>query len=360
MSNFIYFLAECPTDVNILQTIRFIITIIKIVFVITPLILIVLITMDVAKIAISGEAEVKNAISKSKNRIIATIAMFFVVPITSVIVHFINNYDFPYANYIVCANQSDIEAVAIANAEDAIASVKLDMSRDKLADAYAAVAKIKDEETKNRYIEEVNVIKEEIIAQENSSSNQNSGSSSGSLTVNYSDAIVENLGAFIGSEAGWLEDGFLGQLMTGAVYINNYYAIVGNKTITKDTMCQLFSYQNVYASFYCDYNYNTLASRGIDEKGKKQLTAVAKILLSKKFTIPKDVRYEAADYIITADGGEIWGKTYTGSQAFPYVYFGCSKYDKPIDNVDVYGNSVSSDFSTYQQKADTLFKQYVK
>lgn len=175
--------------------------------------------------------------------------------------------------------------------------------------------------------------------------------------VDYPEEVVENLAAFIGSEAGWSEEGLLSQLMTGAVYINNFYALIGGE-INKNSMCQLFSYRNVYASYYCNYKLSTLESRGIDEKGKEHLKKVSKILLSKQFTIPKDVRFEAADYVIKNSNGIIWGRAYTGVSAYPYVYFGYSSYDNPIDTVDAYGNSTSTNFDDYKNKADELLVNY--
>ena len=161
------------------------------------------------------------------------------------------------------------------------------------------------------------------------------------------------------SESGGHKDGFLGQLMTGAVFMNNLYDhkfVENNSQINKDTMCQLFSYEHVYTSRYCNYTFSKIA--GVTEEQKKQLMTVARILLSKKFTIPKKVLGEGR-VIDWGSIGVLWGRANTGVGS-TYLEFSYSKYDSPLSAIDIYGNSVSTDFSTYQEKANSLYNKYLK
>lgn len=365
MNHYIFFLTNCPNDVDVLQIIFTVLQIIRFIFLLTPIALIILIMVDIGKAVIASDTDkIQEKFRSSLKRIIACGCLFLVPSIMGVVIAFLGHLDFDYTNYVACANREDIQKIAIQNVEDLLATAQNSLKNEDLNKAESAINKISDDEIRNQYKEEVREIRILIVEKQKEEAEKNETSPgvdiSGELIVNYPDEVIENLGAFIGSEAGWNKDGFLGQLMTGAVYLNNYNAVMGNKPITKNTMCQLFSYKKLYASFYCNYRFSTLANRGIDEAGKEQLRVVAKILLAKKFTIPKDIRYEAADYIIRNDGGQIWGRTYTGVASFPYVYYGCSKYDKPVDSVDMYGNKVSTNFDDYQAIADKLYNSYVK
>ena len=80
------------------------------------------------------------------------------------------------------------------------------------------------------------------------------------------------------------------------------------------------------------------ANRGtVSESGREQLITVAEILLSKNFTIPKRVQFQAADYIITNNDGIIWAEVYTGVADY-YGYFGYPSMYSPLEGKDVYGN----------------------
>ena len=147
--------------------------------------------------------------------------------------------------------------------------------------------------------------------------------------------------------------------MTGAVYVNNYHEYIGSiDEADVDSMCRMFSWTNptAYTSDYCYYTFDKLvANRGpIPEEHVTQLTIVAKILLSKKFTIPKDVRFQAADWIINKYG-TIWGFAPTGLSGY-WGYFGYNNNVAPLQGVDVYGNEVSVDYGDYKDIADDLSK----
>lgn len=357
MNNLIYILSDCPNDEGILRIIYFILQIIRIITIVVPIILIVSVMIDILKVVASGnDSALKDKLNQAKNRFIAAVCTFLVPSIISLTLSILGPLDLEIDKYVKCANPNDIENVIVNNAKELVEEAKSSLKQDTHDKAVVAVNKISDEKLKEQYLNELEEVQK--IITKNNEKPQNRPNVDDKLVVDYPDAVVENLAAFIGSEAGWHKDGTLGQLVTGAVYINNFYKFVGGEITTK-SMCDTFSYPGLYSSGYCNYSLSKLSSIGIDENGKNHLMLIAKILLAKKFTIPKDVRHEAAKVgIITNRGGKVWGKAYTGVSKYPYTYFGCTKYDIPIDDVDVYGNSVSNDFNDYQEIANEVYEKY--
>ena len=101
---------------------------------------------------------------------------------------------------------------------------------------------------------------------------------------------------------------------------------------------------------------------------KKQLTIVAKLLLSGTFTIPKDINGEGK-LPNWGDIGVEWGalSTRNGCPINKYEEDGCSQvyaYSNQcvtgsLPNTDIYGNIVSTNFSDYKSIADSLYKKYI-
>ena len=199
---------------------------------------------------------------------------------------------------------------------------------------------------------------------------------SSNVKVKYSDAIVENFAAFIGAEAGANPEGFEAQLVTGAVFLNNMYFSCGRKPfvtspqeINKSTMCKTFSYQSLYSPNYCNYTFDTV---GYSKSQRKQLTVVAKLVLSGIFTIPKEINCEGKLSNWRSNGEQIamkWGHlatknkckmddTYEDGCSQVYAY---SKYcvSGKLSNKDVNGRTVSTNFNAYKKVSDALYKQYV-
>ena len=197
---------------------------------------------------------------------------------------------------------------------------------------------------------------------------------SASINTKFPDEVVENLAAFIGSEAGANKEGFLAQLMTGSVFINNMFykyscaKIKKPEEITKDNMCTAFKCGSQYTSEYCNITFET---KGFTEEQKSRLLTVAKLLLTQKFTIP---------YWVTGQGKmQNWGHSYakwgvattsSGCKINEYAEDGCSqvyaysKLDPDIGQIkatakDVYGNEVSTNFDDYVKKAETLSRKYI-
>lgn len=395
--NLLVFLNSCPDEFEILEIIYFARLLFNAIFIIVPIGLIIFIIIDLFKnVASDNEKDQKKNNGIIIKRIIYAILLFFVPTIVGVVNNLLGDLEVNYATYLNCANKEDIQDI-IENKADHLVNLALNtLDYDDYSDASYVVSKIRDDNLRNKYEKMLEDIKNDVVKNNsnddsdedkgnnsnndddnNNDGNDDSGSDNdnddynenigtGSIDVSYSDAVVENLASFIGSEAGGHKEGFLTQLFTGAVWINNFYDKIHDsngkvKEINPDTMCELYSYASLYSSLYCYFTFDKLESmRGtVPEEHQRQLTIVAKILLSKNFTIPSEVRYQAADWIITQSNGTIWATTYTGLPGY-YGHFGYSNYHAPLDPYDVYGNTVSINSDDYQNIADKLYEKYVK
>ena len=198
----------------------------------------------------------------------------------------------------------------------------------------------------------------------------------GRVNIKYSDNVVENLAAFIGSEVGGYKEGFEAQLITGAVFLNNMYSscnrtpfVKSPKEINMDTMCRTFSYQNMYSSIYCGYTLNKIS---VTASEKEQLRIAAKLILSGIFTIPKEVNGQGKLSNWMYNGQLLvnkWGSVSlkNGCSIDEWHEDNCSMvfaYSKScssgkLSNKDVNGNVVSTNFNDYGAIANKLYKKYV-
>lgn len=192
---------------------------------------------------------------------------------------------------------------------------------------------------------------------------------------NFDEKTVSLLAAGIGMETGGYPEGFMCQLITGAVMINNLYTDISrpngkikssSKEITYNDIKNLFSYCPVYCnSGGSKYSYIGsdadlyLKSTGADDKMINQLKVVAKLLISKEFTIPQHVFGQGAPADWVGTDHEIWGKAYTGLPSYPYVYFAYLNNTGLDEKKDIYGNTVSNNFSDYQAIANMLYSKYI-
>lgn len=373
MEIFILILNECPNDYEILRVIYFVLLIIKIILIIVPIGVILMTGLDLFKnVATSKEDDMKKNLNIAIKRIVYCVCVFFVPTIVNLVFSILGDIGVDYATYVSCANLEDINVVIKNKASKLVAQARDSLDYSDYTEAIDVVSDIKDDNIRQQYENELDSIKiaidknRPVIEDDQHTNPVKPGSGSDSLNVKYPDEMVENLAAFIGSEAGGYSEGFLGQLMTGAVYINNYHEYIGSiDDADIDSMCKMFAWTNptAYTSNYCYYNFDKLvANRGtIPDEHFNQLTIVAKILLSKKFTIPKDVRFQAADWIINKYG-TIWGVTYTGLdvEAYKWSYFGYGNDVTPLQGLDVYGNTVSVNFDDYKKISDDLYKKYVE
>lgn len=247
MNNMIFLTTNCPNNIEILKVLSFISTLLKIIFIIITIGLIVMVSLELAKNIISGnENDMKKNLNMAIKRIIYCIALFLVSTIVSAFIGILGDSVVDYANYLKCANSEDIKIITNQKAAELVAIAKQNLDYISYEEAKNVVSQIEDEELKKEYEAKLETIKETINANKNTNENNNSTSNSGltingnsSIEVDYPDEVIENLASFIGSENGGHPDGFLAQLLTGAVYINNFYTNI-NKEINTTTMCEMF------------------------------------------------------------------------------------------------------------------------
>ena len=195
--------------------------------------------------------------------------------------------------------------------------------------------------------------------------------------MNFDEDTVNLLAAGIGMEAGGYPDGFKSQLITGAVMINNLYTTIsrGGKgtikssasNITYDDIKNLFSYCPVYCnSGSSKWNYikvkgggiKYLKSTGATDAMINQLQVIAKILLSKEFTIPQHILGQGVEADWAGVDFTVWGKATTGTR-FGNVTFAAVNNTGLDESKDVYGNTVSKNFSDYNEIANNLYSKYI-
>lgn len=337
LSDRVYALEEIPVCENpdVLRVIYFASIIVDIVKIIIPIGLVVMAMIDFSKgVTSNNDGDNKKNLSRLIKRFVYAVLIFTVPWIVKIIIINLGNLtkDVNYTDCIENANEEKIKEL------------------QPIYDAW-------------------------LKSQENhSGSNSNVNfSDEVKVKIKYDDALVDNFAAFIGSEAGGNSVGFEAQLMTGAIFMNNMYFSCGRdpfvtkpEQITKETMCDTFSYGNMYAGNKCDY---TLSSLGFNETQKKQLTAAAKLVLSGIYTIPSNINGQGK----MKDWSGIaikWGSLVTRNscKADDYNEDGCSQvysYSKyclvnnGVSDKDIYGNIVSTNFNDYKSITDTLYQKYV-
>lgn len=339
LTNRVYALEELPVCENpeVLKVIYFASIIVDIVKIIIPIGLVVMAMMDFSKgVTSNNDGDNKKNFSRLIKRFVYAVLIFTVPWIVKIIIINLGNLT-KDVNYTDCLENATSEKIA------------------ELQPIYDAWLK-----------------EQEKQGGSSSSSNSNVNfSDEVKVNIKYDDDLVDNYAAFIGSEAGGDSVGFEAQLMTGAIFMNNLYydhdnsrdqIVSSPEQINKTTMCKMFSHGNAYRIEKCRY---TLDSLGFNDTQKKELTVVAKLVLSGIFTIPKQINGQGK----MKDWGDVpvfWGTlvTRSGCKASIYEEDGCSQvysYSKyyTITNEDIYGNTVSTNFDDYKAIADTLYQKYV-
>lgn len=329
---------------EVLKVLMFASIILNIIRIVIPIGLVILSMLDFSKgVSSSNDGDNKKIISRIIKRIISAVLIFVVPWIVKIIIISLGDLT-KDVNYTDCLENATEEAIA------------------RLQPKYDAW----------------------LESQKNSGGNSSGNSSSGDVNfsdevkvkIKYDDELVDNYAAFIGSEAGGNQVGFEAQLMTGAIFMNNMFLDCGRtpfvtspEQITKKTMCNTFSYGNMYSTKKCNY---TLDSLGFNATQKKQLTVAAKLILSGIYTIPSNINGQGKmkDWGGENGVGRMWGSltTANGCKADSYNEDGCSQvysYSKycavngGVSNKDIYGNTVSTNINDYKAIADTLYQKYV-
>ena len=376
---------------DVLRVIMYVKILLKYVFILVPMGLILMMGLDFFKNVVAGKEDDMSKNTKlSLKRLIFCVALFFVPTIVSLVVKIIDDsleIDTSYISCITNAESSIIEEKEADYAWNIVEEAKASNDFNKIEEALAYVNRIKDEEKKKEYKEVIELVKEEIIAdaklkQQEEENVRPSVSPNGSSNTNinnmsYDEDTVNLLAAGIGMEAGGYPDGFKSQLITGAVMINNLYTTIsrGRKgaikssasNITYDDIKNLFSYCPVYCnSGGSKWNYikvkgggiEYLKSTGATDAMINQLQVIAKILLSKEFTIPQHILGQGVEADWAGVDFTVWGKATTGTR-FGNVTFAAVNNTGLDESKDVYGNTVSKNFSDYNEIANNLYSKYI-
>lgn len=341
----VYAIEEIPVCENpeVLKVIYFASIIVDIVKIIIPIGLVIMAMIDFSKgVTSNNEGDNKKNISKLIKRFIYAVLVFAVPWIVKIVIINLGNLT-KDVNYTDCLENATEERIA------------------ELQPAYDAWLASQEKQNGG--------------SSGNGSSNVNF-SDEVKVKIKYDDELVDNYAAFIGSEAGGNQVGFEAQLMTGAIFMNNMFLDCGRtpfvtspEQITKKTMCDTFSYGNMYSTKKCNY---TLDSLGFNASQKKQLTVAAKLILSGIYTIPSNINGQGKmkDWGGENGIGRMWGTLTTADRckADSYNEDGCSQvysYSKycavngGVSNKDIYGNTVSTNINDYKTIADTLYQKYV-
>ena len=376
---------------DVLRVIMYVKILLKYVFILVPMGLILMMGLDFFKNVVAGKEDDMSKNTKlSLKRLIFCVALFFVPTIVSLVVKIIDDSLDTNTSYVSCitnAESSIIEEKEADYAWNIVEEAKASNDFNKIEEALAYVNRIKDEEKKKEYKEVIKLVKEEIIAdaklkQQEAENVRPSVSPNGSSNTNinnmsFDEDTVNLLAAGIGMEAGGYPDGFKSQLITGAVMINNLYTTIsrGRKgaikssasNITYDDIKNLFSYCPVYCnSGGSKWNYikvkgggiEYLKSTGATDAMINQLQVIAKILLSKEFTIPQHILGQGVEADWAGVDFTVWGKATTGTR-FGNVTFAAVNNTGLDESKDVYGNTVSKNFSDYNEIANNLYSKYI-
>ena len=377
---------------DVLRVIMYIKILLKYVFILVPMGLILMMGLDFFKNVVAGkEDEMSKNTKLSLKRLIFCVALFFVPTIVSLVVKIIDDSldtKTSYTDCIINAESSIIEEKEADYAWNIVEEAKASNDFNKIEDALAYINRIKDEEKKKEYKEVIELVKEEIIADAKSRQQQEednykpvvspSGNSNTNINdMSYDEDTVNLLAAGIGMEAGGYPDGFKSQLITGAVMINNLYTTIsrGGKgaikssasNVTYDDIKNLFSYCPIYCnSGGSKWSYinakgdgiKYLKSTGATDDMINQLQVIAKILLSKEFTIPQNILGQGTEADWAGVDFTVWGKATTGTR-FGNVTFAAINNTGLDESKDVYGNTVSKDYKDYNEIANNLYSKYI-
>lgn len=305
--------------------------------IIVPVVLIVYGSIDLSKSVTSSDESIQKQSLKLFGKRIVYAILFFAVPwMIGVLMVYLGNLT-GGVNFTDClenANQDRIKQLQVV---------------------YDELLAAEQEKRANELDENAEKNKNEI--EENSKKRSRTPGKSN----NFDSSVVENLASFCGSEVGYGSDDYWGGLLVqAAVFMNNYdyqksYSGVDiNTPITTESMCKVFSVNYgsayLYTPAYCNYTFDKLGARlgGVTDHQRELMTKAAELVLSKEFTIPKNVisanalSGEAGNFYISKSGQKFGT---TGS---------------PLESTDVYGNTVSTDRDWYVKRMDELYKKYFK
>lgn len=183
------FILDACNNIGMLKILMFIKIIMNIIFIIVPIGMIIMISIDFSKNIFNVEENnIKSNNKKIINRIISVILMFMVPYIINLVMHIIGNLDVYIAICYNNASKERIEEIAIANVEEIILTLNNkneDLTSSDINNLETAIEYIDDDSIKNNYIDDLNNFKkkrQEQLASNNKSGNNSNNSNNNSKT----------------------------------------------------------------------------------------------------------------------------------------------------------------------------------
>lgn len=139
-------------------------------------------------------------------------------------------------------------------------------------------------------------------------------------------------------------ENFFGRLATASVILNHTTMSNHNTGTLYERIMRYTDTEYANYSTYRDSSFENVVSAS----RRGEMLYISALVLSGKFTFPKEIIYQAAESILKNDGAHEF--THSGN-----VYFGYGK-NTVLSGVDVFGNSVSTDAQSYRNLAKSLEK----
>ena len=157
---------EACQNPDVLRTIMFVSEVLKIIFIVVPIILIVILGVDILKTVVAtNDKDMKRNISMAVKRMIACVCVFFVPLLVSLFNSLLANSDVEigYGECLVNANNDYIEMRIVEIAEEYLEVAKENKDGASINEAKQAIDKITDETEKQIMLDEIEKIEEQLI-----------------------------------------------------------------------------------------------------------------------------------------------------------------------------------------------------
>lgn len=138
------------------------------------------------------------------------------------------------------------------------------------------------------------------------------------------------------------------KITTTAVVLNNAYVRSGNTWY--DKMMKLTDGNYAGYSTYKNTDFYTACKVNANEKG--ELLYIAGLVMNGKYALPSNIRLQAAEYIVKANGQE-WD--HVEIPGYDDMYYGWIEINDSLSTKDVFGRTISDTSNThYRQLSKTL------
>ena len=138
------------------------------------------------------------------------------------------------------------------------------------------------------------------------------------------------------------------KITTSAVVLNNAFMFSGNTWY--DKMMNLTD--NKYAGYSSYKNVDFYTACSATDKDKRELLYIAGLVMNGKYALPSNMRLQAADYIVKANG-HVWDIVEIPGR--DDMYYGWVELHDALSTKDVFGRTISDTTNThYRQLAKSL------